>query len=215
MTLSDAANDECKQESLIKSFKALVSNRRYIFFVIICFIIGLAFRTIRLLLPLIIDSVKGDSGDLGLAYFFGVIMEIPMFLASKKLTKKFKPNILILISVILYLIEFLILIIAASPFMVMVAMIAQGLAFGTYLPSVRLFVYENSPENLRTSAQTLADAIYSSLTAVIGTAAGGIIIEKYGVKAVLFIGIGLLSLALIILIISSFIKSKKRTSNTR
>lgn len=208
LLLPDIPKDECGLSSLRKSFKELISNKRYLFFIFICFIIGLAFRTIRLLLPLIIDNVKGDSGDLGLAYFFGVITEIPMFIASKKLTKRFKANVLVLFSVLLYTVEFIILILAASPFMVMVAMFAQGLAFGTYLPSVRLFVFENSPEELRTSAQTLADAIYSSLTAVIGTAVGGLIIETSGVKAVLKIGTGLLLLALVILVLDIFLKRK-------
>lgn len=207
--LADVSQENQPHESLKKSFKALFTNRRYLFFIMICFLVGLAYRTVHLLLPLIINNVKGTSGDLGLAYFFGVITEIPMLLASKKLSKKLKTNILILFSVILFMIQFLILIIAENPFMVIVAMFAQGLAFGNYLPSIRLFVYENSPKNLRTSAQTFADAICSSLTGVIGSAGGGIIIENYGVPAVLMLGMGLLALAFAILIVDIFHKAKK------
>jgi PPP family 3-phenylpropionic acid transporter len=108
------------------------------------------------------------------------------------------------------MIQFVLLIIAKNPFMVFIAMFAQGLAFGNYLPSIRLFCYENAPVNLRTSAQTLADAICSSLSGVIGSAAGGIIIENYGVKAVLLIGIGLLVLSFGILLIN--ILSRRRFS---
>lgn len=210
--LADASEDNKTHEGLKKSFKALFTNKRYLFFISVCFIIGLAYRTAHLLLPLIIDHVKGTSWDLGLAYFFGVITEIPMLLASKKLSKKYKSNILILFSVVLYMIQFALLIIAKSPFMVLVAMFAQGLAFGNYLPSIRLFVYENAPENLRTSAQTFADAICSSLSGVIGSAVGGIIIENYSVTAVLMIGMGLLVLALIILLINIYFRSRKAKS---
>lgn len=206
--VDDAEEDNQRQSNLKDSFKKLFTNRRYLFFITVCFIIGLAYRTVHLLLPLIIDNVNGNSGDLGLAYFFGMITEIPMLLASKKLSKKLSPNFLILISVVLYIVQFLILIVAASPFMVILAMFAQGLAFGNYLPSIRLFVYESAPGNLRTTAQTFADAVCSSLTAVIGSAVGGIIIENHGIRAVLVIGTGLLGLALIILLANILIKRK-------
>ncbi len=209
MSLADAPEKDNHQNSLRKSFKELFNNKRYLFFIMVCFIVGLAFRTVHLLLPLIIDHVKGNSSDLGLAYFVGVITEIPMLLASKKLSKKFEANTLIFFSVLLYIVQFLILIMAGSPLLVFAAMVAQGLAFGNYLPSVRLFVYENAPQTLRTSAQTLADAICSSLTAVIGSAAGGLIIENYGVKTVLIIGLGLLTLAGIILALDILRKRKR------
>ncbi|HBR02166.1 MAG TPA: hypothetical protein DD738_06120 [Ruminiclostridium sp.] len=210
--LEDASEDLRSGKNLKKSFKTLFTNRRYIFFIAVCFIIGLAFRTVHLLLPLILDNVKGTSWDLGLAYFFGVITEIPMFLASKKLSKKYRSNILFLLSVLLFILHFVLLILAKSPFMVITAMFAQGLAFGNYLPAIRLFVNENAPDDLRTSAQTFADAICSSLTGVIGSAAGGIIIERHGVNTVLFIGTGLLSLAFCILLIH-FLISRRRSKN--
>ncbi len=200
LQISDADEKETTHESLKKSFKTLLKNRRYLFFMLVCFIIGLAYRTVHLLLPLIISHVHGSSAELGLAYFFGVATEIPMLLASKRLSQRFQSNTLIFFSTLLYMAQLVILLLATSPLLVMVAMAAQGLAFGNYLPSLRLFVYENAPENLRTSAQTLADAVLSSLTAVIGSAAGGVIIESYGVKTVLIIGLGLLATASLILL---------------
>lgn len=197
----DMPDKEYSGSNIRTALKKMLSNKKYLFFVMLCFIIGLAFRTIHLLLPLIIDKVNGNPKDLGLAYFLGIIFEIPMLAASKRLSDKLNVYILLLVSVLLYILQFIILLYAKSPLMVIIAMIAQGLAFGNYLPCIRLFVYEASPENLRTSYQTIADAISSSLTAVIGSAAGGVLIEKHGVKTVLIIGICLLLTALIILLL--------------
>jgi PPP family 3-phenylpropionic acid transporter len=212
MTLKDVTEGNNPREPLKKSLKALFSNKSYLFFIFVCFIIGLAYRTAHLLLPLIVDNVKGSSLDLGLAYFFGIITEIPMLLASKRFSKKYHSNVLLIFSAVLFMVHFLLLIIAKSPFGVIVAMFAQGLAFGNYLPSIRLFVFENAPENLRTSAQTFADAICSSLAGVIGSAAGGIIMQNYGVKVVLMAGIGLLAAALILLILN--LRKHRNTSRT-
>lgn len=207
---SEDADEGRDKISLKKSFKALFTNRKYLFFILICFIIGLAFRTTHLLLPLIIDSVKGNSGHLGFAYFIGLMAEIPVLIASKKFAKQFKSLTLIAFSGILFLIHFIILYLAQNAFLVIVSMIAQGLAFGNYLPSVRLFVFENAPKELRTSAQTFQDAITSCLTAAIGSAAGGVIIQNYGIRTVLFIGMGLLVLAVSIILLKIVFMCKNR-----
>ncbi len=197
---SEDAYDSRNKVRLKESFKILFSNREYLFFIFICFTIGLAFRTTHLLLPLIMNNVKGNSGHLGFAYFIGLMAEIPVLILSKKFAKRFKVLTLIAFSCVLFTVHFIILYLTQSPFMVIVSMVAQGLAFGNYLPVVRLFVYETAPEDLRTSAQTFQDAITSSLTAVIGSAAGGIIIQNYGVGTVLLIGIGLLVFSLSVII---------------
>jgi PPP family 3-phenylpropionic acid transporter len=207
--MSDADREREPGNSLGKSFKKLLTNKEYLFFITVCFIIGLAFRTIHLFLPLIIDKVGGNPGDLGLTYFVGLISEIPVLLLSRKLTKKLKSNILIFISVLLFIIHFIILLIAQTSLLVIISMISQGFAFGNYLPSLRLFVYENAPENLRTSAQTIADAVCSSLTAVIGSAAGGVIVQNYGIKILLTIGLGLLIAASAILMINILLTRRK------
>lgn len=136
--------------------------------------------------------------------------EIPVLIASKRFAKQFKSLTLIAFSGILFLIHFIILYLAQNAFLVIVSMIAQGLAFGNYLPSVRLFVFENAPKELRTSAQTFQDAITSCLTAAIGSAAGGVIIQNYGIRTVLFIGMGLLVLAVSIILLKIVFMRKNR-----
>ena len=192
-------NSGNKKDGLLKSFKKLIRERRYRFFIGVCFLIGLSARTVHLLLPLLVEKAGGTSRDLGLALFFGIITEIPMLLLSKRLAARFNSRVLIGLSVLLYLGQLGFLLFASSPFFIYVAMVLQGLAFGNYLPSFRLLIYESSPEELRTSAQTLGDSLCSSLTAVIGTAAGGFVIESHGVTPVLIGGLVLLGIALILL----------------
>lgn len=168
-------------------YMKIARNKSLLFFLAIGFIIGLAARTTHILLPLIIEKVHGKANHLGMALFLTGIAEIPALIASKRLSKRFKALTLILVSVILYLGQFAFLYLAKSPTLVFVAMVLQGLAFGNYLPSVRLFVNQNSPEDLRTSAQTLTDMIISGLSGVIGSAVGGIVIQNSGIHSVVII----------------------------
>jgi PPP family 3-phenylpropionic acid transporter len=181
------------------AFKELVSNKGLLYFIAVCFTIGLAARTTHLLLPLIIEAVKGTSFHLGLALFITGVTEIPMLLLSKRLSKRFKPQSLVLISVLCYGVQFTLLFLANSLFLVFMAMAFQGLAFGNLLPSVRLFVYKETPEAVRTTAQTITDAIYSSLAGVIGSAAGGIIIQKSGLPTLIMVCLGLIAIAFLAL----------------
>jgi predicted MFS family arabinose efflux permease len=122
-----------------------------------------------------------------------------MLLLSKRLSKRFKPQSLVLLSVLCYGVQFALLFLANSLFLVFLAMAFQGLAFGNLLPSVRLFVYRETPESLRTTAQTITDAIYSSLAGVIGSAVGGIIIQKSGLPTLIMVCLGLITIAFLAL----------------
>jgi len=184
---------------LKSAFKELAANKGFLYFIAVCFTIGLAARTTHLLLPLIIEAVEGTSFHLGLALFITGVAEIPMLLLSKRLSKRFKPQSLVLLSVLCYGVQFALLFHANSLFLVFVAMAFQGLAFGNLLPSVRLFVYKETPESLRTTAQTITDAIYSSLAGVIGSAVGGIIIQKSGLPTLIMVCLGLITIAFLAL----------------
>ena len=190
-----------EREGLKKAYKELLTRKTYLFFICICFTIGLAARTTHTLLPLIIEKVNGHAGHLGLALFITGIAEIPMLIASRKFGKRFKSLNLILLSCFFYLVQFIFLFLAKSPLLIFFAMIFQGLAFGNYLPSVRLFVYENAPKNLRTTTQTLTDGISSSLTGVIGSAVGGVIIQNFGVHTMVIICIFLIASVIIVLLL--------------
>lgn len=183
----DIRRDEKKEDSagMRQAFQKILHTPSYLFFIGICFIIGLAARTTHLLLPLIIDAVKGNASHLGLALFITGTSEIPMLMLSRRLSKKLKPYSLVLISCLCYGVQFLLLYLARSTLLVFVAMIFQGMAFGNLLPSIRLFVYNHTPEPLRTMAQTITDGICSSLAGVIGSAAGGFIIQNMGLSALI------------------------------
>lgn len=191
-----------------ESFKEILHNRSFLFFIGICFLIGLAARTTHTLLPLLIDQVGGHSQHLGLALFVTGMFEIPMMLASKRFAKRISPRGLLLLSVILYTAQFAVLFFAKSPWMVIAAMAFQGMAFGNYLPSVRLFVNNTAPQALRTTSQALTDGLTSSLTGVIGSVAGGTVIQQYGLHVLITICIGIILLALLILAVKALLSRR-------
>jgi PPP family 3-phenylpropionic acid transporter len=196
---SAAMEKEKARIRLLDDYREIAHNRRFLFFLLIGFMIGLAARTTHMLLPLIIEKVQGTADDLGMAFFITGLSEIPMLAASKRLTARFHAMSLIMVSALLYIGQFSLMLLASSPTLIFFAMAFQGLAFGNFLPSVRLFVRQHAPGDLKTSAQTLTDGIVSSLAGVIGSAAGGMIIQRWGAHMVIMMCIALSAAACLIL----------------
>ena len=75
---------------------------------------------------------------------------------------------------------------AQSTAMVAVGRMFQGVGFSVLLPNLRTFAYQHVPEQLRTSGQTLTDAVYAGLAGVVASVCGAVIIEKAGFIAGVF-----------------------------
>lgn len=86
---------------------------------------------------------------------------------------------MLLVVFFLYLLHF------QTPWAVALTSILQGSAFGLMLTSFRNFVYRVAPVHLQTTALTLSDAVFLSLTVIVGGVLGGWIIEAYSVMALM------------------------------
>ncbi len=87
------------------NLKKLFNNRQYIYFLIFAIILTIPHRSAFTFLPNLMKSVGGTDGDLGLIYTIMAISEIPTFLYSRVLIKKYKPVNMILFSSIFYILR--------------------------------------------------------------------------------------------------------------
>ena len=100
------------------NLKKLFNNRQYIYFLIFAIILTIPHRSAFTFLPNLMKSVGGTDGDLGLIYTIMAISEIPTFLYSRVLIKKYKPVNMILFSSIFYILRQVLYLIASSPIQV-------------------------------------------------------------------------------------------------
>lgn len=159
------------------SYVQLFKNKKYLLFLIACFLIGLGNQVSDNLRPLIVSDVGGNSGDLGMVLFLAAVTELPFFFYSSKIFSRFNARQLFIFSGCAYGIHFLLVAVARSIAAVAIGMMFQGVAFSVLLPNMRIFAYDNVPEELRTSGQTLTDALFAGLAGVIASAFGAVIIE--------------------------------------
>lgn len=182
---SDAAGagENLRLRNMCRSYGRLIKNKAYLLFLIACFLIGLGNQATDNLLPLVVASVGGGSGELGMVIFLSAITELPFFFYSNKIFSRFTQRQCFCFTCCAFAIQYLILALAQSTAMVAAGMLFQGVGFSTLLPNLRAFAYNNSREELRTSALTLTDAVSAGLAGVAASAGGAVIIDLAGVAA--------------------------------
>lgn len=180
------------------SYGRLIKNRRYLLFLAACFLIGFGNQATDNLLSLVVSEVGGGSGDLGMIIFLSAITELPFFFYSARIFSRFSPRQCFWFSCCAYVLEYTIIALAHSTTMVAVGVLFQGIGFSVLLPNLRTFAHDNSPEQMRTSAQTLTDAVFAGLAGMASSAFGAVIIERAGVGVMfgLCAGAAILAMAL-------------------
>ncbi len=183
LLVSDSGGNEgVKLRDLRLSYSKLIKNRKYLLFLAACFLIGLGNQATDNLLPLVVSEVGGSSGDLGMMIFLSAITELPFFFYSGRIFSRFSPRQCFWFSCCAYILEYVMIALAHSTQMVAVGVLFQGIGFSVLLPNLRTFAYQNSPEQMRTSAQTLTDAVFAGLAGMAASAFGAVIIERAGVS---------------------------------
>lgn len=132
-----------------------------ILFVFTLMLIGIAGNTYSLL-PVLMENVNGSNILLGLAMSSSGIFQIPFMLISGKL-KRIPPRIRVAMAGAIYLTMVLLFAFGRSPWPLIIGAGISGGAWGIMLPAYRELVGELASDNVRTTAQGLADAIYLSM----------------------------------------------------
>lgn len=185
-----AKREALKLGEMGKSYGRLLKNRKFLLFLVACFLLGLGNQASDNLRPLIMSEVGGNSGALGIIIFLSAITELPFFFYANKLSTYFNSRQCFIFSCCAYIIHFLLIAVADSIAVVAIGMMFQGIAFSLLLPQIRNFVDKNVTDELRTSGQTLTDALYAGLAGVIASASGAVMIQYTGVTVLYSICVG-------------------------
>ncbi len=173
-----------KQED--NAFKELFSSKKFIYFTVVMFFIGLASAPLMPLVSMIIESVNGSVEYVGYTISVACIVQFP-FMALAAKFKWISPLTRILIAAFANLIGIIFMATASSPIAVLVGFAFNGMWFGLVMPAIRESAFALAPKKLQTTAIGTIEAISMSLTGIIATFAGGYIIDSFSVQVLLII----------------------------
>ena len=185
--------------------KRLLKNYYYVTYLLLACIMFMTLSSVYSFLPVLMKQVGGSDELYGIAVAISAFTEVPVLFLSKWLINKYKPVSLILASILVYTLRLYIYSIAGSPLTIMIAQALQGFSYGLFLTGGVYYIDSLAPEELKSTAQTAATAIYFGLSGMVGNYMTGRFIESYGIFFVYRIGVCVDILVFTLFLLSLFL----------
>lgn len=170
----------------LKDVKALLANRTYRFMVMVLFLINIVDMTQSYSVVDKMWYLNGSERDIGNYWLMAAMMELPLFFLGGWLVKKFGAVKLLIISGIFYTLRYVVYGIAGSIMMVFVGGLLQGLTYPLLMVSSKILIDDESPDNMKTSGQQVANSIYGGGSAMIAPVLVGVLEDGLGINPSLF-----------------------------
>lgn len=193
----------------ISDIKHLLKNKKYIIFIISVVFISIDLGANGSYIAVLIEKTGGDISKLGLLWFIVAMSELPVFFFGNKLLKKYGDLNLYIISMVIYIIRYLLDSYCSAYLGVIAIQILQGVSFTLYLTAAMQYINRVSEPKMRTSAITLYSAIGGGIGGFIGNFGGGLFLEHYSVFALFRI---MAAVAFLTLITALFLKRYEKLS---
>jgi len=162
------------------ALRAVLANGRYLTLLASCFFIFLGTRAAITFLPIRLYALGGTTIHVGWAQSVNAASEIPFMFLSVILLRRVRPRLLLFGAMVVSVVRLVFLQLAPTPGAIVAVQAIQGVSFGFLLPAAIHYIDRISPPAYRSLFQTLAPAIYFGLASVLGSSAGGMIIERFG-----------------------------------
>lgn len=179
--------------------KTLLTNCKWIFFLLASFVGGLgAFSVASYLYPYMAE-LGATKTQMGIASFVATATELPIFFFGNRLVKRFGSQRLFLSALALMGVRSLLFAGASVSWMVYVIQALGGMMFPAMWLAGVSYAEENAPVGLKSTAQGLFSAMSFGFGSAVGGFIGGILLESMGGRS-MFMVLGvviLVSLALI------------------
>ena len=134
----------------------------------------------------IFQNVGGDSYDMGIYYSLMSFLEIPALIGFSWLNKRFSTNFLLKLGVVGLVLRGVTMFMATSPLGVQLSLLVNPIGFPLFLGAIVKYINEIMDEGEAVRGQSLYIMVITA-SAVIASFTGGVILDNFGAKTMLFI----------------------------
>lgn len=164
-------------------FGELLGNRRLMSFFLLSVFACIMLNCNSTFWPRLLESIGEDGAKVGLVNGTKAFVEVPFMIMIPLLRKRFKLENILIVSFALFAAEAVVYVFAASFWQVMAAaIVCDGAGAGLYYAASATFVFSLAPERLSSTAQAMLGAV-GSVTGVVGSLIGGLLIDAFGVQS--------------------------------
>lgn len=182
--------------------KQKIQNSKFIIFLLAVGMLFTFYNVTNVYLLQIAKRIGGDAKTVGTAFAVAALFEFPIMFMFNRLKKKFKSRSMLIFSGIFFLLKGILTYIATSPSTLIAIQVTQLFGFALFTPCSVDFINDiMSDEKKITGQGFLASAI--TMGGVIGSVAGGVLIESTGVLNTLIISNVICLIAILLIVIST------------
>lgn len=182
--------------------KQKIQNSKFIIFLLAVGMLFTFYNITNVYLLQIAKRIGGDAKTVGTAFAVAALFEFPIMFMFNRLKEKFKSRSMLIFSGIFFLLKGILTYIATSPSILIAIQVTQLFGFALFTPCSVDFINDiMSDEKKITGQGFLASAI--TMGGVIGSVAGGVLIESTGVLNTLIISNIICLIAILLIVIST------------
>ncbi|OGN93719.1 MAG: hypothetical protein A2Z71_04125 [Chloroflexi bacterium RBG_13_50_21] len=185
------------QSVTVVSFKGdvrkMLSNHRWVFFLCLAFLGGVAFATVNTYLFPYMQELGASKTTMGIALTISTLGELPVLFFANLLLKRFKAYGLFIIGITITGIRLLLYAAFNFPAGILFFQLLNGMTFPMVWVAGVSYADENSPADMKASAQGLWGVMVFGFGAAMGGVAGGLLLGSYGGR-LMYLVIGIITL---------------------
>lgn len=182
--------------------KQKIQNSKFVIFLLAVGMLFTFYNITNVYLLQIAKRIGGDAKTVGTAFAVAALFEFPIMFMFNRLKEKFNSGSMLIFSGIFFLLKGILTYIATSPSTLIAIQVTQLFGFALFTPCSVDFINDiMSDEKKITGQGFLASAI--TMGGVIGSVAGGVLIESTGVLNTLIISNVICLIAIILIVIST------------
>ncbi|WP_274648908.1 MFS transporter [Paenibacillus humicola] len=160
----------------------LFANRRLVLYLGFCFAINLTLGYYYAFFPLFFKGLGADNGLLGWSAAISAVSEVPFLLLSGKIFSRVRIPYILLGAAAATALRWLLFSVLHSPYAILPVQALHGLIFIVISVTMSVFINKEVPGELKASGQTLNGLINLGIARMIGSFAGGIASEHFGMQ---------------------------------
>lgn len=170
---------ESKGSISIKSMKKLLMNKPYQLLLLILFLLMITGFADQFVVVDKLIALGGDRIAVSVKFAIQSLMEIPIYLFSAKLFKKFEPSRLLLVAALMTGVKFLAYGFCPTPLWVLIVAALQLFTHPIIVLTSKVLIQEVTPKQLAASAQIVGFAIYFGISGFLTPVIGAWLVERF------------------------------------
>ncbi len=170
-----------KQEVSIKrGMRELFSNQRFMLFLVIAFVCGMALTSINMYFSAYVAELGIGESITGIALSIGTLAELPALFFADRLLAKLKPHGMLILSMVTTMVRLFLYATMTTKTGILVFQLINGVTFASLWVAGVSFVNEIAPPGLKATAQGIFGAVVFGFGAAAAGFLGAILLEHLG-----------------------------------